>query len=95
MGNRSKIVTKYKPGKQEEPDSGNIRFLILHDDDDHTFEYVIQCLMDICGHDLVQAEQCTQIVHFKGSCDILKGDYRELLPYRQAMVAKELKVTID
>jgi ATP-dependent Clp protease adaptor protein ClpS len=51
--------------------------------------------MDICGHDLVQAEQCTQIVHFKGSCDVLKGGYRELLPYRQAMIAKELKVTID
>jgi ATP-dependent Clp protease adaptor protein ClpS len=94
MGN-NKGAPNDNPEQFTDAGNGNVRFLILHNDDDHTFEYVIQCLMDICGHDLVQAEQCTQIVHFKGSCDILKGDYRELLPYHQAMISKELTVTID
>jgi ATP-dependent Clp protease adaptor protein ClpS len=95
MGNRNKMDTKEQSGKLSKPDKEKVRFLILHNDDDHTFEYVIDCLMEICGHDIVQAEQCTQIVHFKGSCDVLKGNYRQLLPYRNAMSAKDLKVTIN
>ncbi len=95
MGNKNKSTTKEVPGKQSDTGKGNLRFLVLHNDDYHTFEYVINCLMDICGHDVVQAEQCTHLVHFKGSCDILKGGYKKLLPYRKAMAAKDLKVTID
>jgi ATP-dependent Clp protease adaptor protein ClpS len=95
MGNRNKMDTREQTGKLGKPDKEKVRFLILHNDDDHTFEYVIDCLMEICGHDIVQAEQCSQIVHFKGSCDVLKGNYRQLLPYRNAMSAKELKVTIN
>ncbi len=95
MGNRNKIFTKKKPGKQEDRGNDKMHFLVLHNDDIHTFEYVIQCLMEICGHDAVQAEQCTYLVHFKGSCGILKGEYGQLLPFRKDMTAKELKVTID
>ncbi len=72
-----------------------MNFLVLHNDDYHTFEYVIRCLIDICGHDSLQAEQCTYMVHFKGSCDVLKGSFRYLVPYCKAMAKKELKVTIE
>ncbi len=95
MGSRNKISTRQKPRNQDNTGKGDINFLVLHNDDHHTFEYVINCLMEICGHDSVQAEQCTYLVHFKGSCDVLAGEYRELLPYRKAMAAKKLKVTID
>jgi ATP-dependent Clp protease adaptor protein ClpS len=94
-GNRNKMFTKKKPGKQEDKDNDKMHSLVLHNDDIHTFEYVIQCLMEICGHDAMQAEQCTYLVHFKGSCDIIKGEYGQLLPFRNDMAAKELKVTID
>ena len=36
----------------------NNNFLTLHNDDVHTFDYVIETLMDVCEHDMVQAEQC-------------------------------------
>jgi ATP-dependent Clp protease adaptor protein ClpS len=52
--------------------------LILYNDDVNTFEHVIKSLVDICGHDPVQAEQCAMIVHFKGSCEI-KIDVVEVL----------------
>jgi ATP-dependent Clp protease adaptor protein ClpS len=47
--------------------------LILYNDDVNTFEHVIKSLVEVCGHDPVQAEQCAMIVHFKGSCEIKRG----------------------
>ena len=32
-----------------------VRHLILHNDDVHTFEYVIATLIDVCHHELHQA----------------------------------------
>ena len=43
---------------------GNI--LVLHNDEDHTFDYVIETLIEICEHTTEQAEQCTYLVHYKG-----------------------------
>ena len=68
--------------------------LLLINDDVHTFDYVIDALIDICNHTLQQATQCTMIVHYKGSCDVRKGTLEELRPLRKALLEKELKATI-
>jgi len=47
--------------------------LLLYNDDVNTFDHVIKSLVEVCGHDPVQAEQCALIVHFKGSCDVKTG----------------------
>src|SRR5664280_2382414 len=47
--------------------------LILYNDDINTFEHVIKSLVEVCGHDSVQAEQCALIVHFKGNCEVKIG----------------------
>lgn len=47
--------------------------LVLYNDDINTFDHVIKSLVEVCGHDPVQAEQCALIVHFKGSCDVKTG----------------------
>jgi ATP-dependent Clp protease adaptor protein ClpS len=47
--------------------------LILFNDEINTFEHVIKSLVEVCGHDPVQAEQCAMIVHFKGSCEVKTG----------------------
>jgi len=54
--------------------------IILFNDDVHTFDYVIDALMDVCEHDYIQAEQCTVLVHYKGKCAVKTGDYEELKP---------------
>jgi len=52
--------------------------LVLFNDDTNKYEYVVECLIDICKHDPVQAEQCTFIAHHKGKCDIKLGSYNQL-----------------
>ncbi len=71
------------------------RNLVLYNDDSNTFDYVISCLIKVCDHDIVQAEQCAFITHYKGKCDIKKGEYKSLQPLKENLVEKGLRVTID
>lgn len=71
------------------------RHLILHNDEVHTFDYVIETLIKVCKMDAVQAEQCTFLVHYKGKCDVKKGSFEYLKPYKDALIDKELEATID
>ncbi len=68
--------------------------LMLHNDDYHTFDYVIKALVDICRHSLDQAQQCAILTHCKGKCVIKKGAYEELLPLHTAMLEKQLTTEI-
>jgi ATP-dependent Clp protease adaptor protein ClpS len=52
--------------------------LILHNDDYNSFSHVIESLIKICKHDHIQAEQCANIVHFNGKCDVKYGDYETI-----------------
>lgn len=72
----------------------NQKSLILHNDDYHTFNYVIDALIEVCNMERVQAVQCTYLVHYKEKCEVKKGSKRELLPMRRALSAKDLKATI-
>lgn len=59
--------------------------LILFDDDYHTFDFVIESLVKVCKHSMVQAEQCTYIVHYKGKCSVKRGDFEKLKPLCTAL----------
>lgn len=54
--------------------------IVLFNDDIHTFEFVINSLIDVCDHSSEQAEQCTFLVHYKGKCAVKTGEYDELKP---------------
>jgi len=69
--------------------------LILHNDEVNSFDFVIECLIDICDHSLVQAEQCTYLIHYKGKCDVKSGSYDFLNSMRVALLDKGLQATID
>lgn len=60
--------------------------LILYNDDVNTFDYVIDQLVAVCQHDLVQAEQCAILVHYKGKCSVKKGKLKELVPMCSALL---------
>lgn len=70
-------------------------FLTLHNDDVHTFDYVIDALVDICNHAYEQAIQCTMLVHYKGKCDVKKGAFDALKPLKDALTERKLNATID
>jgi ATP-dependent Clp protease adaptor protein ClpS len=75
--------------------SDEVHHLMLHNDDVNTFDFVIASLMDICHHELHQAEQCAYIVHHKGKCDVKNGTYDELRSMKDKLTSKGLSVTID
>ena len=69
--------------------------LILYNDSKNTFDHVISCLIDICNHDVIQAEQCAYIANYKGKCDIKKGEYKYLKELKDALIGKGLIVSIE
>jgi ATP-dependent Clp protease adaptor protein ClpS len=69
--------------------------LILYNDDINTFDHVIKSLVEVCGHDPVQAEQCALIVHFKGSCDVKIGLQEVLNAMSRSLNAKGLKSKVE
>jgi ATP-dependent Clp protease adaptor protein ClpS len=72
----------------------NENSLILYNDDYHTFNYVIDALMEICNMERVQAIQCTYLVHYKQKCEVKRGTKKDLLPMRRALSARDLKAAI-
>jgi ATP-dependent Clp protease adaptor protein ClpS len=52
----------------------NERSLLLVNDDVNSFEHVISSLVNVCGHDEIQAEQCAVLTHIKGGCVVKVGD---------------------
>ncbi|MFP3595190.1 ATP-dependent Clp protease adaptor ClpS [Chryseobacterium sp. SIMBA_029] len=64
--------------------------LILHNDDIHTFDYVIDCLIEICKHTPEQAEQCTMLIHYKGKCTVKTGSIDLLKPMHERLLSREL-----
>jgi ATP-dependent Clp protease adaptor protein ClpS len=69
--------------------------LILHNDDIHSFEFVIESLIVVCKHTAEQAQQCTYLVHYKGKCDVKRGSIDFLRPMRNELVERGLNATID
>jgi len=68
--------------------------LVLYNDDHNTFDWVIECLVDVCGHDVIQAEQCAHIVHFNGKCSVKTGGLEKLRPMCEALLEKGLTAKI-
>jgi ATP-dependent Clp protease adaptor protein ClpS len=71
------------------------RSLILYNDDINTFDHVIKSLVEVCGHDAVQAEQCALIVHFKGSCEVKSGVVEVLNAMSRSLNAKGLNSKVE
>jgi ATP-dependent Clp protease adaptor protein ClpS len=86
---------KRNPRQDSGDDTSDNRTLVLHNDDVHTFEYVIEALIKICRHEYLQASQCASITHFNGKCDIRRGTYSELEVMKDALIIRELTVTIE
>jgi ATP-dependent Clp protease adaptor protein ClpS len=69
--------------------------LIVWNDDVNTFDWVIESLVDVCGHENMQAEQCALIIHHKGKCGVKKGSFDELRPQAEELINRSIQATID
>ena len=68
--------------------------IILYNDDVNTFKHVIECLMAICDHTALQAEQCAYLVHYTGKCGVKKGSLDELVPKCSALLEEGLTAEV-
>ena len=68
--------------------------IILYDDDDTTFDYVIHTLIRICHHTQEQAEQCAIILHYTKKCVIKTGPYKRLKLFLSALLKAGLNVAL-
>ena len=68
--------------------------IILYNDDVNTFDHVIECLVKICDHSYIQAEQCAYIVHYSGKCSVKTGLLEELIPKCTALLEAGLSAEV-
>ena len=69
--------------------------LVVWNDEVNTFEWVIETLMEVCGHSNVQAEQCAYLIHFKGKYAVQNGSYDELKQNCDAITDRGIGATIE
>lgn len=69
--------------------------LIVWNDEVNTFEWVIETLMDVCGHSAEQAEQCAYIIHFQGKYAVKNGSYDDLKPQCDAITERGINATVE
>jgi ATP-dependent Clp protease adaptor protein ClpS len=73
----------------------NKKALVVYNDDVNTFDFVIESLVKVCRHDVIQAEQCTYLVHYKGKCAVKTGSFKELKPLCEALLDRGLSANIE
>ncbi len=90
-------MTIIKPINQKTIKSETIKEnqIILYNDDVNTFDHVIEMLVKYCKHNVVQAEQCAYLVHYKGKCIVKNGKYNLLAPISSALAENGLTVELN
>lgn len=69
--------------------------LIVWNDDFNTFEWVIETLVEVCGHTELQAEQCSIIIDAAGKYPVKEGSYDFLKPMCEAITDRGINATVE
>jgi len=75
--------------------SRNKAEVIVFNDDHNTFDWVIQCFMEVCNHAFDQSEQLSLLIHFKGKASVKAGTMDSLKPIKDALVERGLSAVIE
>ena len=76
-------------------DSDYSSTIVVYNDDVNTFDWVIECFMEVLSHTFEQSEQLSLIVHFKGKASVKTASYDELKPLKDALVERGLSAVIE
>ncbi len=79
----------------EETNIGLKSELIVYNDDFNTFDWVIESLMQVCGHTFEQSEQLSLIVHFKGKAIVKTDSLDSLKPMKDALTDRGISAVIE
>lgn len=69
--------------------------VVLHNDNHNTFDHVINCLIDACGHNSMQAHQCALIVHNAKRCIVFIDSYDQCEIVHEYFIKNKLKSTME
>lgn len=69
--------------------------LIVWNDEVNSFDWVIETLVEVCGHSAEQAEQCAIIIDSKGKYAVKEGSYDTLKPMCDAITDRSIGATIE
>jgi ATP-dependent Clp protease adaptor protein ClpS len=69
--------------------------LVVWNDEVNTFEWVIETLVEVCGHNFEQAEQCALFIHHKGKYAVKNGEYDTLKPMCDAITERGIGATVE
>ncbi len=69
--------------------------IIVFNDDFNTFDWVIQCFMEVLKHTHEQAEQLSIIIHFKGKATVKTGPKKDLIPLCEALLDRGLSAVLE
>lgn len=75
--------------------SGELSQLIVYNDDDNTFDWVIKCFVEVLKHSSEQAEQLSLIIHTKGKATVKTAPKKELRPKKDALTERGLSAVIE
>ena len=81
-----KVLKKSKRGKYQ---------VVLHNDNHNTFEHVIDCLIEACGHNEFQAHQCALIVHNAGRCTVFIDSHDQCEAVYEYLIKSKLKAKLE
>lgn len=79
----------------EDVSVGMPSLLIVYNDDHNTFDWVIQCFMEILQYSSQQAEQLAMMIHFKGKATVKTAPKPELRPKKEALTDRGLSAVIE
>jgi ATP-dependent Clp protease adaptor protein ClpS len=69
--------------------------LVVWNDEVNSFDWVIETLMEVCGHSAEQAEQCAYIIHHQGKYAVKNGTFDDLKPQCDAITDRGIGATIE
>jgi ATP-dependent Clp protease adaptor protein ClpS len=81
--------------EEEIEDIGDLARLIVYNDDHNSFDWVIQCFMEVLDHTFEQSEQLALIIHFKGKATVKTAPLSELKPKKDALTERGLSAVIE
>ena len=92
---KSNIETDYDLEIDVLADAEDPCSLIVWNDNVNTFEWVIETLIDVCGHSPEQAEQCSYLIHYRGKCAVKNGSFDEMKPMCDAITERGIGATVE
>ena len=80
---------------EELTDEGIVNELVVYNDDHNTFDWVIQCFVEVVGHTFEQSEQLSLLVHYKGRAAVKTAPMNILKPLKSELVNRGLSAVIE